>query len=47
MLLTFTLIIISRPIPSPLTLSFQAQNFPFLQTLPTTAFLFFYRTDYM
>ena len=36
-LLTFILIIIS--IPSPLTLSFQAQNIPFLQILPIVAFL--------
>jgi len=41
MLLTFILIIIS--IQSPLTLSFQL---PFLQILPTVAFLFFFRTDY-
>jgi len=38
MLLTFILIIIS--IPSPLTLSFQAWNLPFLQILLTVAFLF-------
>jgi len=31
----------------PLTLSFQAENVPFLQILPTTAFLFFFRTDYV
>ena len=37
MLLTFILIIIS--IPSPLTFSFQAQNLPFLQILPSVAFL--------
>ena len=43
MLLTFILIIIS--IPSPLTLSFQAYNFPFLHILLTVAFLFFFRTD--
>jgi len=43
MLLTFALIIIS--IPSPMTLSFQAQNLLFLQILPTVAFLFFSRTD--
>ena len=43
MLLTFILIISS--IPSPLTLSFQAYNLPFLQILPTVAFLFFFRTD--
>ena len=41
MLLTFILIIISS-IPSPLTLSFQAQNLPFPQNV---AFLFFFRTD--
>jgi len=29
-----------------LTLSFQAQNLPFLQILPAVAFLFFFRTDY-
>ena len=43
MLLTFILIIIS--IPSPLTLSFQAYNLPFLQILPTVAFFFFFRID--
>ena len=42
MLLTFILIIIISSIPSPLTLSFQAQNLPFPQIV---AFLFFYRTD--
>ena len=31
----------------PLTLLFQADNLPFLQILPTAAFLFFFRTDYM
>ena len=30
-----------------LTLSFQALNLPFLQVLPTVAFLFFFMTDYM
>ena len=40
MLLTFTLIIISIP-PHPLTFSFQASNLPFLQILPTVAFLIF------
>ena len=45
LLLTVVLIIISSP--SPLTLSFQAQNLPFLRILPTAAFLFFFRTDYM
>ena len=44
MLLTFILII-SISISSPLTLSFQALNLPFLQILPTVAFLFFFRTD--
>jgi len=29
----------------PFTLSFKAYNLPFLQILPTTAFLFFFRTD--
>jgi len=29
----------------PLTPSFQALNLPFLQILPTVAFLFFFRTD--
>jgi len=29
----------------PFTLSFQAQNLPFLQIFPTVAFLFFFRTD--
>jgi len=42
MLLTFILIIIISSIPSPLTLSFQAQNLPFPQNV---AFLFFFRTD--
>jgi len=31
----------------PLTLSFQAWNIPFLQILPTAAFHFFFRADYM
>jgi len=39
MLLQVILIIIS--IPSPLALSFQAQNLPFLQIIPT---LFLFRT---
>ena len=43
-LLTF--IPISTSIPSLLTLSFQAEHFPFLQILPIVAFLFFMRTDY-
>ena len=29
----------------PFTLSFQAENLPFLQILPTVAYLFFFRTD--
>ena len=46
MLLTGILIIIG--FPSPRTLSFQAQNLPFLlQFLPTVASLFFFRTGYM
>ena len=43
MLLQVILIIIS--IPSPLALSFQAQNLPFLQIIPTVASLFLFRTD--
>ena len=43
MLPTFILIIIS--IPSPLTLFNPGLNLPFLQILPTIAFLFFFRTD--
>jgi len=42
MLLTFTLItliIVSRLFHHPLTPSFQASNLPFLQILPTVAFL--------
>ena len=30
---------------SPITLSFQAYNLPFMQILPIIAFLFFFRTD--
>ena len=45
MLLTFTLIIISIPSPPSLSHSMQALNIPFLQTLPTVAFIFFFRTD--
>jgi len=45
MLLTVILIIIS--IPSPLTLSIQAENLPFLEIPPTVDFVFFSRTDYM
>ena len=45
MLLTFILIITS--IPSPLTLSFQAQKLFFMQILPTVAYFFFFRTDSM
>ena len=43
MLLTFIFIIISS-IPSPLTLSFQAQNLPILQILSSVAFLFSWLT---
>ena len=46
MLLTFTLIIINTPSPPhSLIPCMQALNIPFLQTLPTVAFLFFFRTD--
>ena len=42
MLLTWILII---SIPSPLTLSFQAENLPFLLILPTVASSFFFVAD--
>ena len=47
MLLTFILIIISRPslFHHPLTLSFQTLNLPFLQ-IPHRSLPFFFRTDY-
>ena len=44
MLLTFILIIISTPSPS-LFHSRLKTYLPFLQILPTAAFLFFFRTD--
>ena len=47
MLLTFILIIVSRPslFHHPLTLSFQTENLPFLQ-IPHRSLPFFFRTDY-